>query len=244
MKPNRSILFLLAGLLGMHTAGAQVMHEYEFKQEAVYEVRTALGITTQIALDPGEEIKDFSTGFSSGWDLLRRDNVFYLKPRNVDVDTNMTVRTARHDYFFELKVVATDWTTLEQAKRAGVHYRVSFRYPKDRSFEDPAADPAPSAPVQPVEHGQYSYAARRAVAWLVPESVHDDGSFTRIRLGSRNRFPSGDFPAVFGRATERGEDFVVNATIEGDTIMVHGTYPYLVLRHGRNVVGLRRDQEK
>ena len=29
-----------------------------------------------------------------------------------------------------------------------------------------------------------------------------------------------------------------------DTIVVHGTYPYLVIRHGDNVVGLRRSSEQ
>ena len=30
----------------------------------------------------------------------------------------------------------------------------------------------------------------------------------------------------------------------GDTIVVHGTYPYLVIRHGDNVIGLRRSPEQ
>src|SRR3546814_8496398 len=82
------------------------------------------------------------SGFSSGWELNRRENVFYLKPRNVDVDSNMMVRTATHSSIFELKVVATDWRVLEQAKRAGVEYTVPFRYPN--STESAAeADTAP-----------------------------------------------------------------------------------------------------
>jgi type IV secretion system protein VirB9 len=40
-------------------------------------VRTALAITTQIELSPHEKILDYSTGFTSGWELTRRDNVFY-----------------------------------------------------------------------------------------------------------------------------------------------------------------------
>ena len=48
--------------------------------------------------------------------------------------------------------------------------------------------------------------------------------------------------AVFGRSKQDGEDFVVNTTVENNTIVVHGTYPYLVIRHGKNVVGLRRSK--
>jgi type IV secretion system protein VirB9 len=105
-------------------ASAQVVQDYEYEPDRIYEVRTGLGITTQIELSPSEKILDFSTGFSAGWELTRRDNVFYLKPKNVDVDTNMMIRTATHSYIFELKVVATDWTALNQAKQAGVQYKI------------------------------------------------------------------------------------------------------------------------
>lgn len=63
--------------------------------------------------------------------------MFYLKPKNVDVDTNMMIRTATHSYILELKVVATDWQRLEQAKQAGVQYKVLFTYPRDTSFNGP-----------------------------------------------------------------------------------------------------------
>lgn len=234
-------------------ASAQVIEEYQYVADQVYPVRTGLGITTQIELSPHEEILDYSTGFSAGWDLSRRGNVFYLKPRNVDVDTNLMVRTAAHSYIFELKVVATDWRRLEQAKAAGVQYRIRFAYPGDTAFRpDSGAIDAPEPPtelstqLQPDRHYHfnYEYARRRQdPGWLVPATVYDDQRFTYIRMGDRNRFPSGNFPAVFARDSERGDEFVVNSTVEGDTIVVHGTYPYLVMRHGEAVVGLRRSPQ-
>jgi type IV secretion system protein VirB9 len=54
-------------------------------------------------------------------------------------------------------------------------------------------------------------------------------------------FPTGSFPAVFGSETDGGDEFIVNTTVQGNTIVVHGTYRYLVIRHGKNVVGLRRN---
>lgn len=219
---------------------------YEYEDEAVYVVRTALGITTQVEFDPGDEILDFSTGFSSGWDLVRRGNVFYLRPRDIDVDTNMLVRTRSRSYILELKVVATDWTSLEQARRAGVQYRVGFRYPADASFAAPADDAPGLGQSVLLERGRsyhfaYDAASRRAPAWLVPMHVYDDGRFTYLRMGRSASLPTGTFPAVFGRRERHGEDFVVNTTVEGDVLVVHGTYPFLVVRHGRDVVGLRRN---
>src|SRR3546814_5562061 len=100
---NREIVHGLAALACLATsvlalpARAQAIQEYMYEPDKIYTVRTGLGITTQIELSPNEKIIDYSTGFSSGWELNRRENVFYLKPRNVDVDTNMMVRTARSE---------------------------------------------------------------------------------------------------------------------------------------------------
>jgi type IV secretion system protein VirB9 len=237
---------LLPGLLAMCPARAQHIDVYDYQPDQVYPVRTALGIATQIELDPAEEILDYSTGFSSGWDLTRRGNVFYLRPRGIDVDTNMLVRTDAHAYIFELKVVASDWTSLDQARRAGVQYKVGFRYPADTSFKVPPEE----LPVQGLSvaldkareyNFDYDYAVRRGQAWLVPANVYDDGNFTYVQMGDQARLPIGGFPVVFGRERVDGEDFVVNTTVEGGTVVVHGTYPFLVVRHGRSVVGLRRN---
>ena len=230
---------------------AQVVQQYEYQPDRIYPVRTGLGITTQIELSPNEKILDFSTGFSTGWDLTRRENVFYLKPKNVDVDTNMTIRTATHSYIFELKVVATDWKTLEQAKREGVQYKITFTYPADASF---SAEKKKSADVPELNTAlvrgrnynfNYDFAARSKTApWLVPVNVYDDGQFTYIKMSDMKQFPTGNFPTVYMREREHGEDAVVNTTVEGNTIIVHGTYPYLVIRHDKNIVGLRRNTQK
>lgn len=249
--PHRlsAVLFLTSACLAPAT-GAQVIQEYEYQPGRIYQVRTGLGITTQIELSPHEEILDYSTGFSNGWELVRRDNIFYLKPRNVDVDTNMVVRTATHSYIFELKVVATDWRVLEQARRAGVQYKVKFAYPGDTEFAAAAVEvegaPELSTGIRSDRsyNFDYDYATRTKQKWLIPANVYDDGRFTYLRMSDLDRFPTGNFPAVFAREKESGDDFVVNTTVENDTIVVHGTYPFLVIRHGRNVVGLRRNPQQ
>jgi type IV secretion system protein VirB9 len=230
---------------------AQVVEQYVYQPDHIYTVRTGLGITTQIELSPQEKILDYSTGFSSGWDLTRRENVFYIKPKNVDVDTNMMIRTTTHSYIFELKVVATDWKTLEQAKRQGVQYLIKFSYPEQSAFTHAVTKVADSAGLDThLVRGRsydfnYDYATRSVKApWLVPVNVYDDGRFTYIRLSDMKQFPTGNFPAVYMREREHGQDSLVNTTVVGNTIVVHGTYPYLVIRHGDNVVGLRRNPAK
>lgn len=232
-------------------AQAQAVQQYDYQADRVYQVRTGLGITTQIELSPNEKILDYSTGFSSGWELNRRDNVFYIKPKNVDVDTNLMIRTATHSYIFELKVVATDWRTLDQARTKGVQYKITFNYPGDTSFSKEASKAAqtPELNTSLVKgrdyNFNYDYATRSKKApWLVPVNVYDDGQFTYIKMSDMKQFPTGNFPSVYMRETEHGEDSVVNTTVEGNTIVIHGTYPFLVIRHGDNVVGLRRNTAK
>lgn len=253
-RPHLSSLTiaLCAALLGLPTlASAQVVEQYEYQPDRIYPVRTGLGITTQIELSPQEKVLDYSTGFSSGWELTRRDNVFYLKPKNVDVDTNMMIRTETHSYIFELKVVATNWKTLDQARRDGVEYKITFNYPADASFANEIRKDARTATLNTnllpnrSYNFNYDYATRsKAAPWLVPVNVYDDGHFTYIKMSDLKQFPTGDFPAVFMREQEKGEDSLVNTTVEGNTIVVHGTYPYLVIRHGNDVVGLRRNTPK
>lgn len=251
---NRTSLWWLGAALCATAAaahpqgGEQVLTHYEYAADAIYPVRTGLGITTQIELSPSEKILDYSTGFSSGWDLTRRENVFYLKPRNVDVDTNMMVRTATHSYIFELKVVATDWKTLAEARRDGVQYKVTFTYPADTSFSHEKKQQlrtlAQNSSLLPGRsyNFDYDYATRsKAAPWLVPVNAYDDGRFTYLKMSDLKQFPSGDFPAVYMREQAHGEDSLVNTTVEGNTIIVHGTYNYLVIRHGNDVVGLRRN---
>ena len=248
-----------AGLVGLlwlapwNLVGAQAIEQYEYEEDRIYPVRTGLGITTQIELSPNEKILDFSTGFSAGWDLTRRDNVFYIKPKNTDVDTNMVIRTATNSYIFELKVVATDWIALEQAKRAGVQYKITFTYPKDTSFAAQTEAKAEADVVNELStaldknrryHFDYDYSTRTKQAWLIPVNVYDDGQFTYVRMNDLKASPTGNFPALFAREREDGDDFIVNTTVENNTLIVHGTYPFLVIRHGKNVVGLRRSQQK
>jgi len=238
---------ILAGCCLASPASAQVFQEYTYESNRIYPVRTGLGITTQIELSPNEKVLDFSTGFSSGWELTRRENVFYLKPRNIDVDTNMLVRTDTRSYMFELKVVATDWTALEQAKQAGVQYRIAFIYPNNAepsSKDEDVRQLTTSLDKTRTYNFDYDYSTRTKQSWLIPTAVYDDGQFTYIKMSDMKQSPTGNFPAVFARTRSKGEDFVVNTTVENNVMVVHGTYPYLVIRHGKNVIGLRRNTEK
>jgi type IV secretion system protein VirB9 len=85
-------------------------------------------------------------------------------------------------------------------------------------------------------HLNYDYSALTDVSTIVPTRVYDNGQFTYIHLP-----PMANFPAVFGRNSRSGEEFVVNTKSEKNVMVVLGVYPFLVMRLGNDVVGLRRN---
>ncbi len=234
---QRSKLVLLLALAGTSgSAAASAVQEYRYAPDAIYPVRAALGIATQIELAPDEQIKDFGTGFSAAWDLVRRDNVFYLKPKQAQADTNMHIRTAQRSYLFDLTVQRQHWRNLRLARQAGVHYKIRFQYPGAVA----ATDTFITTPQKAPEHQDYDFAADTASLWLRPARVHDDRRFTYLQLGPK-AVQRGGTPAVFARKTIDGEEFLVNSHYQDDRLTVHGVYPFLVLRHGEHVLGLRRN---
>ncbi len=61
---------------------------YEYEKDRLYPVRTGLGLTTQIEVMPDREAPRLqNTGFSSGWELTRRENVFYLQAEDTSTST-------------------------------------------------------------------------------------------------------------------------------------------------------------
>lgn len=237
------IIFIWPMLIAPHSlANNDTIKEYFFEPDITYPVYTALGVVTQIELSPREKIKDFSTGLSNGWQLVRRENVFYLKPKEMAVDTNLIVRTEAHQYIFELKVINDNWKTLPEIKSKGVNYQIKFKYPSSTDFNirhQEASGYRIYYDASRTYHTQYDVAASPESEWLIPMKIYDDGKFTYIYL-NKSKF-SGGFPTVYGRKSETDMEFVLNSNVENDLIVVHGIYPILVLRHGNHVIGLRRN---
>lgn len=233
-----------AAALPLIASAGNAISRYTYEEGGIYPVRAGLGIATTIELDPADPVLDYSAGFSGGWDIVRREHLFYIKPKNVDVDTNLLIRTQRRSYIFELQVAASDWRKLDEVRSRGVQYRIAFDY--DDAPEvgaEPVADVVPEPVIETVKpmHYDYDLSTKTRHEWLVPTSVYDDGSFTYIRLPNPGNIPSGNWPTVYARNARHDEDFVVNSNVEADTIVVHGIYPFLVLRHGEETVGLRRN---
>jgi type IV secretion system protein VirB9 len=47
-------------------------------------------------------------------------------------------------------------------------------------------------------------------------------------------------PSFFGRHSDRGEEFLLNKTVKQDQFLLHGVYPFIIIRYGSDVVAVRR----
>jgi type IV secretion system protein VirB9 len=259
----RTVATFLCVLLTV-TQVAGTSRGYVYQPGKVYTVNSALGVATQIVIDPEERVLDFGTGFSAGWDLVRRENIFYIKPKDPDAETNMYVRTDRRSYLFDLRVVSKDWRNIDDAKSAGVHYVVQFVYSDDKSnkssaqranaalakLEPPKLDVVETPDTRTVAptgmsfepdgrkdyHTRYEIAANDESKWLVPTRVYDDGKFTYLHFAQGT--PTA---AIFGRSALRAQEYVVNKTVASDeALVVHGIHPVVIVRYGNNTVAIRR----
>lgn len=236
------LLMLVSGLFSADLS-AQTIRTIVYRPNTIFTIKAGVGIATQIEISPKEKVLDYGTGFSSAWEIVRRDNVFYIKPKSIDADTNMTIRTSKRVYLLELTVAAKRWKNLAQMKKRGTSYRVKFVYPSDshakknRRFQSEFGHTASYS-----KNLNYDYAATESSSWLVPQTVYDDGRFTFIQLND-GPMPDGGMPAVYGKKSIKSGEFIVNSKSKGRLITVFGIYKYLVLRHGNNVVGLRRNSQ-
>lgn len=249
----RQLLCLTGAVFTQCVAYAAPTVNYTYQPDTIYPIHAGVGIATQIELDPKDDIKDFGTGFSNGWEMVRRDNIIYLKPKDLQSDTNMYIRTNKRLYLFDLQIVSKKWKNLGAAKNEGVHYKVSFTY----TDNEKTTTPNNGAPAQAERrdrnnkaaqadtvitglrdyHMQYDYAADESAKWLIPIKVYDDSQFTYIQMPELTEFPS-----VFAREPDNTGEHLINSSVQKNNIIVlHGVYPYIVLRHGKDVVGLRRN---
>jgi len=214
MNKNKNLV-ITCFLLTLFSSGVShandVVREFIFEPNKIYPVNTSLGVVTQIELSPR-------------------------------VDTNFIVRTQSHQYIFELKVINPNWKKLSEIKSKGINYQIKFQYPENTDFNIKSTkisgfDLKYSS--SRTYHTNYDVAYNSDSQWLVPKKVYDDEKFTYIYLNKGKL--SGDFPTVYARKEIDGQEFVLNSNVENDIIVVHGIYPFLVLRHGKNVVGLRRN---
>ena len=193
--------------------------------------------TTQIAFGPDEYIKNVQNGDLGAWTASVDKNLPYMmfvKPTAYHSNTNMTVVTNKHTYFFELMS-----NNEGQEDPAKATYSIKFIYPSDQLSEieeeilsqEQLKETEISAFANPSQYRwNYSFHGDKSI---VPLHVFDDGKWTYFQLQ-----PGQAFPAVFAVTDRSGKESVVNYRKDGNYLIVQEVDPQFTLRTGEAVASI------
>lgn len=204
--------------------------EVRYDAAKVYRVEGKTKVQAMIRFGEDEAIENVAVGDSDAWQITpnKRANLLFVKPLAVRANTNMTVVTNKHTYLFEL--VSTP--------SAQPMYVLSFKYPEPpKPVVDPnaqlASSDASGAPDKPaaatVDPADLNFAwAKSGDDKLLPENVFDDGEATFLS------WPEGRAVPAILITNAAGTEGPVNFSVRGNTIVVEGVPPVIVLRSGKN----------
>ena len=193
--------------------------------------------TTQIQFGEKEEVLDIEGGDSTAWMVTYHpelSNTVFVKPTILDSNTNLTVITNQHVYYFHL--ISNKKLERNPAQQT---YAVKFVYqPANSPSKSVSKQPPPK--LNPFVHPKVLNSAYRfsGSPQLVPRHVFDDGKFTYFELS-----PNGAVPAIFAVDDQSGKESTVNTRHEGKYLIVQRIAPQFTLRQGRLATSVFNSEE-
>ncbi len=200
----------------------------------VVKITAHYGWSTHIQFADEESIKDpgIAMGDENAWTIAPIGNHLFLKPKEDQAGTNMTVLTSHRTYNFELLAHESQ----SGSKTDDMMFQVVFRYPEVEQAIALAKEE--SKHLRDLMNDKDVIVSKNMNYWIMgsedisPSKTFDDGRFTRITFP-----PGNDKPAIFIE-NEDGTESLVNRHVEGDTIVVHKVSRKLILRKGNQVACL------
>lgn len=211
------------------------MQVYPFTQGALYQVYTAFGQITDIALQPGEQL--VGSGPVAAGDTVRwiigdtesgsgatRQIHILVKPTRADLMTNLIINTDRRTYHVELR--STERTYMAS---------VSWQYPQDQlialrrqNAEAQAAQPVATGVDLASINFRYSVEGDRA-PWR-PLRAYDDGR--QVFIEFPRGIGQGEVPPLFIVGPEGDSSELVNYRVRSHYMIVDRLFAAAELRFG------------
>ena len=245
IKPLSFISLAMATLLTLQNASAVELARplatdsrikvVAFQQDNVVAVHATTFTTTQIVFGKDEVIENIQNGDLDAWTVSVQKglpNMLFLKPTMLGSNTNMTVVTNQHTYYFY--VVSNSHTSNQPSD---ITYAIHFTYPEQARatqlanirYNQTQRQAILNAKQSPNQYNwQYSFNGSRTI---MPLHIFDDGHFTYMQLQ-----PGQTLPAVFAVDNASGRESVVNYRVEGQYLVVQQIAPQFTLRQGTSTV--------
>lgn len=195
-----------------------------YSGDEVYRLRGYAGYQIDLEFEPGESFVGLGAGDVEALAFVAQANHLFIKPKAINVRTNLTVLTTRRSYHFDYTAAAAQ----PDPDHLDVTYVLRFLYPKSMSPEPapaPSADSAlAQAPATRVRHADYWYCGR---ATLQPLAAWDDGVHTHLQFN-----PRVELPALFVR-NDDGSESLVNFNVEHGEVVIHRIARQFMVRRGK-----------
>lgn len=211
------------------------MQVYPFTPGALYQVYTAIGQITDIALQPGEQLVGagpVAAGDTVRWvigDTMSGTGAsqqvhILLKPTRVDLTTNLVINTSARTYHLELR--STERTYMAS---------VSWQYPQDqlialRSRSAAAAASPTVATGVDLDNINFRYAIEGDRPPWRPMRAFDDGRQVFIEFPTG--IAQGEMPPLFVVGADGKSSELVNYRVRGHHMIVDRLFAAAELRFG------------
>lgn len=197
--------------------------------------------SVQVEFASDEEIAHVALGNSVAWEVAPAGNILFLKPRENQPVTNISVVTTRRDG--STRSYQMELTVRDGSVEAGqnTYFYVKFRYPEDEAAfrRQQAASRALAAQAKDADnvlalHEAYGprnwrYSAQGSQA-LEPQSVYDNGKITTFAFVGNQ-----EMPAIYMENSD-GSESLVPKSVDGNLVMVHAISRKFILRRGKDVL--------
>ncbi|MEZ2127891.1 MULTISPECIES: P-type conjugative transfer protein VirB9 [unclassified Sinorhizobium] len=197
--------------------------------------------SVQIEFAADEEIAHVALGNSVAWEVAPAGNILFLKPRENQPLTNISVVTTRRDgstRSYQMELTVRDGT-VEAGQNT--YFYVKYRYPADEAERRRQEAAARALAAQAGEadrvlalHQAYGprnwrYSAQGSAA-LEPQAVYDNGKVTTFAFVGNQ-----EMPAIYMENSD-GTESLVPKSADGNLVLVHAISRKFILRRGGDVL--------
>ncbi len=197
--------------------------------------------SVQVEFSPDEEIAHVALGNSVAWEVAPAGNILFLKPRENQPITNISVVTTRRDgskRSYQMELTVRDGSV---AAGQNTYFYVKYRYPADeaarkRADAEARAQAAKAGRANDVlalheDYGprNWKYSAQGSTA-IEPQAVYDNGKVTTFSFSGNQ-----EMPAIYMENSD-GTESLVPKSVSGDLVLVHVISRKFVLRRGKDAL--------
>ncbi|ANL32044.1 type IV secretion system protein VirB9 (plasmid) [Rhizobium phaseoli] len=250
MRSHVFLPLILAGslsspVLALETPrGAAQDSRIRFVDYQPYNITKVVGTlrsSVQIEFAADEEIAHVALGNSVAWEVAPAGNILFLKPRENQPVTNISVVTTRRDG--STRSYQMELTVRDGSVEAGqnTYFYVKYRYPADEAERrrQEAVTRAQAAQAREADRvlalheafgpRNWRYSAQGSQA-LEPQAVYDNGKVTSFAFVGNQ-----EMPAIYMENSD-GSESLVPKSVDGNLVLVHAISRKFILRRGGDVL--------